>query len=234
MQSPIEQSTSQEPIYQPPLECLASRMPPARSKKSARVYHTAYMPSDEHLRRLVSESGPEFFTSQLALASPDIVSVIPQPERISFIDKRGKKRHHTFDLLLEHSDGKKTAVAVKPFDRVINSDFRETLSVIAGQMPSSFADRVCLVTDRSFTRVQIFNAAMFVDFSKDQDPEADKRLLSISEDLIGTMTIASIVALSGHGGAMFRAVVRQLFGGMLQLVSPGRICSSSQVRLACS
>jgi hypothetical protein len=111
------------------------------------------MPSDDHLRRLVSESGPEFFTSQLALARPDIVSVIPQPERIPFIDKRGKKCHHTFDVLLEHFDGTKTAIAVKPFDRVINSDFRETLSVIAGQMPPSFADRACLVTDRSFTRV---------------------------------------------------------------------------------
>lgn len=231
MQSSIEQYTSQEPIYQPPLECLASRMPPSRSKKSARVYHTAYMPSDDHLRRLVSESGLEFFASQLALARPDIVSVIPQPERIPFIDKRGKKCHHTFDVLLEHFDGTKTAVAVKPFDRVINSDFREKLSIIAGQMPRAFADQACLVTDRSFTRVQIFNAAMFVDFSKDQDPEADQCLLSVSEGLIGAMTIEGIVALSGYGGAMFRAIVRQLFGGILQLVSPGRIGSSSQVRL---
>ncbi len=232
MQSFIEQYAHQESIYQPPLECLATRMPPARSKRTARVYHSAYMPADEQLRRLVSESGLEFFTSQIALATPDIVSVIPQPERIPFLDKWGKARHHTFDLLIEHVDGTKTAVAVKPYDRVIDSDFRETLSVIAGQMPQSFADRACLVTDRSFTRVQIFNAAMFVDFSKDQDPEADRCLLSVSSELIGSLTIESLVALTGHGGAMFRAIVRQLFGGILRLVSPGRIGSSSLVRMA--
>lgn len=231
MQSSIEHYANQEPIYQPPLECLATRMPPARSKRTARVYHTAYMPIDDQLRRLVSESGLEFFTSQLALARSDVVSVVPQPERIPFIDKWGKTRHHTFDLLITLDDGTRTAVAVKPFDRVINSDFRETLSVIAGQMPQSFADRACLVTDRSFTRVQIFNAAMFVDFSKDKDPKADRCLLSVSSELIGSMTIESLVALSGYGGAMFRAIVRQLFGGFLRLVSPGRIGSSSQVRL---
>ena len=232
MQSSIEEYVNQEPIYQPPLRCMATRMPPARSKRTARVYHTAYMPIDDQLRRLVSESGLEFFTSQLALARPDVVSVIPQPESIPFMDKRGKTRHHTFDLLLEHNDGTRTAVAVKPFDRVINSDFRETLSVIAGQMPQSFADRACLVTDRSFTRVQIFNAAMYADFSKDQDPEADRCLLSLSSQLIGSMTIESLIALSGYGGAMFRAIVRQLFGGILRLDSPGRIGSSSKVRLA--
>lgn len=232
MQSSIEQYTSQNPIYHPPLECLATRMPPSRSKKSARVYHTAYMPSDGHLRRLVSESGLEFFTSQLALALPDVISVIPQPGKLPFIDKHGKQRHHWFDLLLIHADRTKTAVAVKPYDRVISLDFRATLTLVANQMPRSFADRACLVTNRSFTRVQIFNAAMFVDFSKDPNPEADECLLSVSKELIGSMTIESLIALTGYGGAMFRAIVRQLFGGILQLVSPGRIGLKSQVRLA--
>ncbi|WP_300020074.1 hypothetical protein [uncultured Roseobacter sp.] len=113
---------------------------------------------------MISESGLEFFTSQVALTRPDVVSVIPQPERMPFYDKSSKLCHHTFDQLLVHVGGSRTAVAVKPYDGVIQTGFRETLSIIAGQLSKSFADRVCLVTDRSFTRVQIFNAAMFVDF----------------------------------------------------------------------
>ncbi|WP_299829258.1 hypothetical protein [uncultured Roseobacter sp.] len=73
--------------------------------------------------------------------------------------------------------------------------------------------------------MQILKAAMYVDFSKDYDPEADQCLLAVSGQLIGAMTIESLIALTGYGGAMFRVIVRQLSGGILELVSAGRIGS---------
>ncbi len=60
---------------------------------------------------------------------------------------------------------------------------------------------------------------------------ADQHLLSVSNQLLGAMSIESVIALTGYGGATFRAIVRQLFGGILELVSPERIGPRSLVRL---
>lgn len=51
-------------------------------------------------------------------------------------------------FLVEHIDGTRVAVAIKPLERVERLNFRATLERVVTAMPKTFADKIMLVTDK--------------------------------------------------------------------------------------
>ena len=100
------------------------------------------------LRKLFYESSLEKSFAVLAAVQTDVVDIVEQPKAVVYTKACGRKGKHTFDFLIRHENGDRTAVAIKPFQLVERLNFRETLSWIKAATPKTFADHVLLVTDR--------------------------------------------------------------------------------------
>ncbi len=132
-----------------PLPSRATRKPPARSKASTRGLIAARTKSDPHLRTRYTESTKEQDAFFIFLARHDVLDVWEQPTFVTYHDDAGHRCRHVFDFRVILMDGRKIAVAVKPYALVERYNFRHTLSLIRAATPLSFADEVVLVTERS-------------------------------------------------------------------------------------
>ena len=128
-------------VWTPPSASLGSRTPSIRSAGSSRgvdIHHAAN-------RRVLFESDKERKVFVVTLARQDVADVHDQPAPVDYIDKDGVARQHTFDFLVTKIDGEKVAVAVKSEEK--EEKLRETLELIAQQIPTTFADSVTVMTE---------------------------------------------------------------------------------------
>ena len=124
--------------------------------------------------------------------------------------------------------GKKVAIAYRP-EALARAAYRRELRRLKEHMPKEYADKFMLVTDRSFTREQAYNADLFHAFTKFPDPEADGALQAILRMPIGHVSITSLCKLIGLVGRSFAAVIRAVFQGYLRQASQGYLEVNSVV-----
>ena len=212
-----------------PLPSRATRKPPARSKASARGLIPAKTKSDPHLRTRYTESTKEQDSFFIFLARHDVLDIWEQPTPITYRDGTGRRRRHVFDFRVTLTDGRKIAVAVKPYALVDRHNFRHTLSLIRAATPPSIADEIVLVTERSYTPSAARNARKLHDFRRTPDDEADQMIASMAATLTAPVTISTLVAASGLGGRAFRAAFRAIYAGALRSLDVGDILPSTHV-----
>jgi len=201
--------------YQPPLPSRASRFPSLRTKISLHGSMVMHLPADVHPRCRVFESNLEKGTLYLLGARRDVHDVWDQPPAVKFLDAHGKMREHTFDFRAELTSGEFVAIAVKPWARVVKTDFQTELAYVQAMMPLAFANRVILVTERNLDKTEVRNAAMFHEFRQHEDVEAEARIGVIIEGMSAPTLIKELVAQSGLGARGFRAVVMAIYRGGL-------------------
>lgn len=197
--------------FQEPSPSRATRHIPLRSKASLRGTLIAQLPSEKHPRKIAFESRLERDFLLLSLARNDINSIWDQPPAIKYQNADGKRQSHTFDYLVSFTNGKKSAVAIKPSARVAKKDFISELRLIAASTPNAFADRVLLITERNLDRTEVQNAAMFHEFHRDADVAADANISELIKAISEPTTIGGLVRQSGLGARAFRAIVRAIY-----------------------
>ena len=202
-------------FFQPPLPSRATRFPSLRSKASLRGTMVMLLPADDHPRCRVFESNLEKNTLYLLGARRDVHDIWDQPPAVKFLDADGKMRDHTFDFRVALTSGELVAIAVKPWARVVQTDFKTELAYVQAMMPLAFANRVILVTERSLDKTEVRNAAMFHEFRQHEDAEADKVVDAITADMTTPTAINDIVTQSGLGARAFRAIVNAIYRGRL-------------------
>lgn len=213
--------------FKSPLPSKATLLPPARSRGSFRSSLVLGTNADGQDRVFYTHSRGERNCLLLYAAMPNVFDIWEQPNRLSY-DSDGKVRHHTPDFLLTLICGKKVAVAYRPEGRA-KAEYRRELRRLSDQMPKGYADKFMLVTDRSFTREQAYNADLFHAFTKSPDPEADGVLQAILKKPIGQVSIDSLCKLIGLVGRSFAAVIRAVFQGDLRQTSQGYLEMNSVV-----
>ena len=201
--------------FLPPLPSRASRFPSLRTKISLHGTVVMHFPADKHPRCRVFESDLEKGTLYLLGARRDVHDVWDQPPAVKFLDAHGKMREHTFDFRAELTSGECVAIAVKPWARVVKTNFQAELAYVRAMMPLSFANRVILVTERNLDKTEVRNAAMFHEFRQHEDAEAETRIGTIIEDMSAPTLIKDLVAQSDLGARGFRAVVMAIYRGGL-------------------
>lgn len=211
--------------FKSPLPSKATLLPPARSRGSFRSSLVLRTKADDQDRVFYTHSRGERNCLLLYAAMSNVHDIWEQPNRLSY-DSDGKIRHHTPDFLLTLICGKKVAVAYRPEERA-KAEYRRELRRLADQMPKGYADKLMLVTDRSFTREQAYNADLFHAFSKSPDPDADSALQDVLSTFIGHMSIENLCKLIGLVGRSFAAVVRAVFQGTLKQTCKGYLEQSS-------
>ncbi len=161
---------------------------------------------------------------------PDVLHVVEQPPRICYRDGAAW-RHHTFDFYTVRRPDRRTLVAIKHSRRVERSGIRRVIKLISEQAGRGAADEIALMTERDFSPAERFNAELVHETRRSVAPEHDLHVRAVTADINGIVTVRDVVAISGLGGAGFRAVVRLLADRFFQLANPeSRIDSDTRIR----
>ncbi|WP_092043601.1 hypothetical protein [Methylobacterium pseudosasicola] len=177
----------------------------------------------EHRRVIVFESELEHKVLLVLLARPDVVEVREQVAPVTYRDADGVERQHRFDFLVRRRDGQRILVAVKPWEIALAHDLDDLVRRIARHVPRALADRATWMSERDVPRDAVFNASLIHCVRADGIPEHDKVVEDIASTLVGTTTVACLVAASGLAGDGFRAVVRLVDRGLLRIIGNGRL-----------
>lgn len=215
------------------LDSLATRTMPRRSRVSA----IGQLVTTTDRRRIVFQSMIECHTALSLLANNQVARLIDQPPAITYV-RQGRTHRHTFDFLALLQDGSRVAVACKASIRAELKDLAGFYRSIAHQIPRSFADRIVIFTELSFTRADIYNAGLLHDCRRDPPGEADTAIAELAGALYGRTRLADLVGATGFGGEAFRAAIRAIGNRSLVPTGPGRwdydtrVVSSSKVEVA--
>jgi hypothetical protein len=200
-------------IWKPVARSLGSRDPALRSRASS----TGFIVEDDRI--LNFESRPEKYAGESFVIDPDMLHVIEQPPRIPYRDGAAW-RHHTFDFYTVRRCARRTLVAIKHSSGVERSGIRRVIKLISEQAGRGAADEIVLMTELDFSPAERFNAELVHETRRASAPQHDVRLRDLAADINGSVTVRDVVAMSGLGGAGFRAVVRLIADRFFKLADP--------------
>lgn len=148
---------------------------------------------------------------------PDTLRVVEQSPKVTYVDAEGVVSEHVFDLAVFRNDGKKIAVDFKPVGLVASSGIRVLHDLLAAQLQPMVADELLVVTERSYTRIDLFNAKLKHAAARQDYPADDAAILRLVARMKAPVPIADLVKQSRRAGYGFNAVVRALSAGHLRL-----------------
>jgi hypothetical protein len=216
-------------FWRPPGPSVASRIPSRRSRFSLRCS----IVGGAVPRRIYCEGGLEEKAVYFFLAHREVADVREQPPAVAYIDQFGAPRRHTFDLLVVLKNGRKIAYEVKPSK--FAPKWRPIIRLIASQMPRKFADAADVLTEKDLHPDAVHNAMLIHTVRRDPAREHDERMRQVVADLNGSISIRDLVEHSGLEGRGFRAIVRLIADGELDISRGGRIDYATVVsRPACA
>jgi hypothetical protein len=218
-------------LWRPPGPSLTTRQISRRSTGAAR----AVLVGGARPRQILCESGLERRCAMLLLARRGIVDVWEQPTPVAYRDAAGNWHHHTFDFLVLLADGTLVAIEVKPYDTVMRKQWRAKIEMVAahGARNGSGYDGYLLVTERNMPLYAVADAGLILACRRESRPDCDDAVRRAVTGIHGRVTVGDIVDRTGMKGDAFRAVVRLIDDGLLEVVDRGaRIDYPTRVRRA--
>lgn len=182
---------------------------------------------DDHGVRFGLESHFEKNATMLLLSRSSTLGLV---EQVSFnwYDERGEYHTHYIDLVATQIDGDVVGYAVRPMKRVSSKYLAKLARIKEQAIQQCFLDDLVLFTEQDVCRVELFNAELFHAVRR-PDCFADPVMQDVAGASVGVTTIGALVDESGLDGMGFRAAVRLIKSGHLQMVRYGRIERSSEV-----
>lgn len=213
------------PPFRGTLPSRADRDPGLRSRGS----HLGSLVAGALPTRIVYESLLEWRVAVALLAQRGVRGLREQVT-IPYVDGEGSKTRYTFDFLVS-MDGCRLFVAVKYHDKAKRSDLRGLMRLIAPQIPASLADGIVILTERHLPDAMVRDAELIHAVRREAPGADDEAVMAAAGAIIGSVTIADLMAAAGRAGQGFRAIVRRIADGDLVLASPGPISHSALVAL---
>lgn len=220
---------SKDDTFSPPQDSRATRKIAVRSKASSRGIVVAQLPADSKPRRILYESKLEHRILCLLLARRDVHDVWDQPPGITFRDEQGRVRLHFYDYLVQFDDGRRRALAIKPFDIAQRIGFRQYLQHVRAATDLSYAHEVVLMTERSFRRADAVNAERLHFFRRNPDEEADQIMAESAKSLTCPIPIADLATITALGERCFPAAFRAVYSGILRKLDAGEITPHTRI-----
>lgn len=167
----------------------------------------------------------------MAYILPHQRSVVGVREKVraEFPDEDGVIREHTFSFVIDHDDGSRTAIDVKPHHRGGQSAERR-FGRIQGYNPG-FADRYVVRTGEHITRDRAADARLMHRALRTRNERDMQAVMSVARTLKGAVPIETLLAATRNDSCGFIAVVCLIAEGVLEHLEPGRISHSSSVCL---
>jgi hypothetical protein len=201
------------PPYTPPRQSRATRFISLRSRGSQRGALRATFRGID--RMIVFESLLELHCLHLLMSDPNVTDIWDQPPPIQYRNFRGKWATHTLDYKATYRPVE-IGYMVKPSSKVKNedgtpSDFARNI----GRIRAAAGHRIKLVSEKSFSRIQVQDARLMLRWHRQKDPDADARIVSVIGNLRGAFPIRTAIELSGLENRAFGALVRAYRAGLL-------------------
>ena len=207
-----------------PRPSAGTRSPSTRSTASFR----SILVNPLNNRVVRTESHLESKHALTFMMRPDVLDVIEQHPRVEFIDHLGKLRFFTADICVTFTNGRRVAYSVKPLEKALKSGLRETIGLIARQVPTSVVDAFAILTEADVEPWQYSNAVLLYSAARrgDLDAEAAEAVLAVAH---APISIGDIVGRTGMAGRAFRAIIALLAQAQLVLITKGRLTYASIV-----
>lgn len=177
--------------------------------------------------RLGTESHGET-NATLVLSARMTTSDIVEQVAFDWYDDDGVYHTHFIDLVVTQTDGLEIGYAVRPWARASDKYIVKLARIKEQAIDQGFLDDFLLFTEDDVCPVELHNAQLFHSVRRPDyfaDPVAEDIVRSSS----GIVTVDALVEQSQLGGMGFRAVVRLIRSGHLQMVRYERIERSSEV-----
>lgn len=160
------------------------------------------------------ESETERAVLTVLISLPNVVSI--REQRTVGYGPAGDRHTHTFDILVEWSDGVREAIAVKQTeDRLRRDGTVKVMETICTEHGSRFADDYRAITYETLDPIAVLNGRDIVDCGRDHD-HAAMDVVRMALPGLGPVTSLREVALStGLGQRGVRAAVALLQSGIL-------------------
>lgn len=202
------------PPFVPPAQSRATRFINLRGRGSHRGALVATFQGID--RMMVFESLLELHCLRILLSDLAVVDIWDQPPAIEYCNVAGAWTHHTLDYRAEYEDGRLIGFAVKPWEKVVDEEGNPTeFARNMARVRTAAGHKIRIVTERSFSRVQIQDARTMYRWFRETDPEADAVVRAIIPTLRGSFPLRTIQDLSGLGGRAYGSVVRAFREGLL-------------------
>ncbi|MDD9708427.1 hypothetical protein PVW53_12875 [Seohaeicola sp. SP36] len=161
------------------------------------------------------------------LARPDVMKVENQVPHY-WIDEKGSRHTHFFDLRATLVDGRRIAIMVKYDKKLEQDEFRALIARISSQVFPAFADRVTIMTERDLDPIELYNATL-VNSVRHPDPAADDVIRDVVSKLAGAAKISDLIEHTGLGSRGFRSIARLIGSHELKMQKPERIHHDAHV-----
>jgi hypothetical protein len=173
------------------------------------------------------ESHLEAQAALLLAARPEVQELVEQV-LFDWFDEDGKIHKHYIDLVATEHNGTVIGYAVRPLGRVKDAYLAQLARIKEQAVAQGVLDDFRLFTERDVCPVEFFNAKLFLSVRR-PDCFGDPVARDVVGRMAGVATIESLVEQTGLDGMGFRALVRLIRSGHLQMVSYERIDHSSLV-----
>lgn len=220
--------TSSGATFTPPEHSRATRRITLRNRSTFRGALVDHMRG----REFVYESKLERDFLEIVLADVDVVEVDEQPPAVSYRDRNGVLRTHTFDALVVVKGGRRVAVDVKPRQKVEKSGIRETQRLIRDQVGTAFADVYIVRTEDHMHSADVLDARLVSRARRLPDPDADIAMRELLRHMHGDCRLRDLVDAAGSGAKAFNAAVRLIGARIIEVRDETRISLDSVVRPA--
>ncbi len=166
--------------------------------------------------------------ANLMLAARSEVQDLVEQVRFDWFDEDGEVHKHYIDLVATERDGTVVGYAVRPLARVKDAYLAQLARVKEQAIEQGVLDDFRLFTDRDVCQVELFNAKLFHSVRR-PDCFGDPVAKDVVDKMTGVVTIGSLVEQTRLDGMGFRALVRLIRSGHLEMVGYERIDHSSLV-----
>ncbi len=182
---------------------------------------------DGHGVRLGLESNLEKKALLLLSARPSTLDVVEQVA-FEWYDEHGEYHTHYMDLVAKQTDDRVVGYAVRPSQRAGRKYTLKLARIKQQAIRGGVVNDFRLFTEQDVCPVELFNAELFHAVRR-PDCFADPVMQDVAGASVGVTTIGALVDESGLDGMGFRAAVRLIKSGHLQMVRYERIERTSEV-----
>jgi len=177
--------------------------------------------------RLGTESHLETNAALLLSYRPTTLDLVEQVQ-FSWYDEHGEYFDHFIDLVVTRVDGAVVGYAVRPTSRVSHAYQCKLARIKEQSIAQCFLDDFRLFTEENVCPIELHNAKLFHSVRRPDD-FADPVVLDALADAAIVTTVGDLVDRTRLEGMGFRAVVRLIRSGHLQMLRHERIERSTEV-----
>ncbi len=211
------------PSYAPVFPSLGNRKPSPKSPFNYR----GNQPSLDGERIMYFESSVELKAGRILRVTPDVKELREQWPTVEYVGVDGQRHKHTFDYWVRCANGKRTAIAAKPLERLLKLGTLQILRQIQRMGISEYADSVSIVTEAFANDDDDANAAWILVSREKYNEDEFVAARELVKGITGAVRFWDLLRGAPIPAHRRTAIWNLIGDGLLRPVERGRVTDAS-------